>query len=64
MSNPEYELYYWQGFAGRGEFVRLLFEEAGVPYRQCQDNEAMVKMFKQQELKGYPCFAVPMVKKG
>lgn len=30
---PEYELIYWPGLQGRGEFVRLAFEEAGVPYR-------------------------------
>ncbi|KAH6976073.1 putative glutathione S-transferase family protein [Ilyonectria sp. MPI-CAGE-AT-0026] len=29
---PAYELIYWPGLPGRGEFVRLLFEEAGVPY--------------------------------
>ena len=28
----KYELYYWTGLQGRGEFVRLAFEEAGVPY--------------------------------
>jgi glutathione S-transferase len=27
-----YELYYWTGIPGRGEFVRLAFEDAGVPY--------------------------------
>ncbi|KAF7559437.1 hypothetical protein G7046_g4728 [Stylonectria norvegica] len=27
-----YELIYWPGLPGRGEFVRLLFEESGVPY--------------------------------
>ncbi|HTT71947.1 MAG TPA: glutathione S-transferase [Anaeromyxobacteraceae bacterium] len=27
-----YELYYWPGIQGRGEFVRLAFEDAGVPY--------------------------------
>jgi glutathione S-transferase len=27
-----YELYYWPGIPGRGEFVRLVFEDAGVPY--------------------------------
>ncbi len=26
------ELYYWPGIQGRGEFVRLLLEDAGVPY--------------------------------
>ena len=29
---PSYELIYWPGLPGRGEFARLLFEEAGVPY--------------------------------
>ena len=29
---PEYELLYWPGIQGRGEFVRLAFEDAGVPY--------------------------------
>jgi len=28
-----WELYYWPGLQGRGEFVRLVFEEAGVPYK-------------------------------
>ncbi|KAG6203249.1 hypothetical protein E4U50_005793 [Claviceps purpurea] len=27
-----YELIYWPQIPGRGEFIRLLFEEAGVPY--------------------------------
>ena len=27
-----YELYYWPGIPGRGEFVRLALEEAGAPY--------------------------------
>jgi glutathione S-transferase len=30
---PEtYTLYYWPGLPGRGEFVRLVLEQAGVPY--------------------------------
>src|SRR6516162_602495 len=28
-----YELYYWPGIQGRGEFIRLALEEAGAPYR-------------------------------
>jgi glutathione S-transferase len=28
----EYELYYWPGIQGRGEFVRLVFEDAGAAY--------------------------------
>ncbi len=31
-SSP-YELVYWPGLQGRGELIRLAFEEAGTPYR-------------------------------
>lgn len=31
--DAEYELIYWPTIPGRGEFVRLLFEEASVPYK-------------------------------
>ncbi|CEI62785.1 hypothetical protein FVEN_g640 [Fusarium venenatum] len=35
-----YELIYWPGIPGRGEFIRLVFEEAGVPYSDvAQDTE-------------------------
>jgi glutathione S-transferase len=32
MAKAGYELYYWPGIQGRGEFVRLALEEAGAPY--------------------------------
>lgn len=32
MSTPVIELYYWPKIPGRGEFVRLLLEDAGRPY--------------------------------
>lgn len=32
MTDPEYRLYYWPEIQGRGEFVRLLLEDAGVAY--------------------------------
>ncbi|MGO9831401.1 MAG: glutathione S-transferase [Myxococcaceae bacterium] len=31
-SPPRYALYYWPSIQGRGEFIRLAFEDAGVPY--------------------------------
>jgi len=31
-SSPSYELFYWPGIQGRGEFVRLALEAAAVPY--------------------------------
>ena len=32
-TNPPYELLYWPGMPGRGEFIRLAFEAAGVSYK-------------------------------
>ena len=32
MARPTYELFYWPGIQGRGEFVRLVLEEAGASY--------------------------------
>jgi glutathione S-transferase len=32
MKESRYELHYWPTIQGRGEFVRLLLEEAGAPY--------------------------------
>lgn len=34
-----YELIYWPGIPGRGELVRVLFEEAGVPYTDTAKTE-------------------------
>jgi glutathione S-transferase len=31
-NRPQYELTYWPGLQGRGEFIRLAFEVAGEPY--------------------------------
>jgi glutathione S-transferase len=31
-AEPRYELLYWPGIQGRGEFIRLALEDAGVPY--------------------------------
>lgn len=33
MSDPTYELYYWNGLPGRGEVIRLIFAAAGAEYR-------------------------------
>ncbi len=44
-----YELWYWTGIPGRGEFVRLALEAAGIPYRDCareQGNEALMADMK------------------
>jgi glutathione S-transferase len=32
MKDTPYELFYWPGIQGRGEFIRLALEDAGAPY--------------------------------
>ena len=66
-----YELYYWDGLQGRGEFVRLALEEAGAPYidivrgqeRDGQGMQAMVAILQSQDLP-VPPFAPPFLKHG
>jgi glutathione S-transferase len=61
-----YELYYWPGIQGRGEYVRLALEEAGADYddvaRGRRGTAAMMKMMQAQ--RGTPPFAPPFLKAG
>jgi len=61
-----YELYYWPGIQGRGEYVRLALEEAGADYADVARSErgmsAMVRMMQAQS--GTPPFAPPFLKAG
>ena len=69
MGEPEWKLLYWYFTpgVGRGEFVRLMFEEAGVPYddvcRKAKDSAAVMKFYNGEEL-GYPVQFPPIIKKG
>lgn len=60
-----YELYYWAGIQGRGEFVRLALEEAGVEYidvaRQPGGEAAMQRLLGGQAAQRPP-FAPPFLK--
>jgi glutathione S-transferase len=38
-THPPYELLYWPGIPGRGEFIRLAFEAAGVSYKDVSNEE-------------------------
>ncbi len=70
MSEP-YDLYYWPGIPGRGEFVRLVLEEAAAPYRdigrlpadQGGGVEAVAALW-QGKHEGHPIFAPPALKRG
>jgi glutathione S-transferase len=63
----EYELYYWSGLQGRGEFVRLAFEEAGAAYvdvaRRPDGTTAMMKLMRRKAAPPTP-FAPPFLKHG
>ena len=62
-----YELYYWPEIQGRGEFVRLALEDAGVEYvdvaRRRGGTSAMLKLLDDERVKT-PSFAPPFLKAG
>lgn len=66
-----YDLYYWPGIQGRGEYVRLALEEAAAPYRDMAlvpEDEgggvaAMMKIMKGSDV-ARPPFAPPFLKTG
>ncbi|PHV08520.1 glutathione S-transferase [Janthinobacterium sp. BJB412] len=66
MTTP-YELYYWPGIQGRGEFVRLALEEAAVPYRDVARRKGGMPATL-ASLDGdaveHPSFAPPVLKAG
>lgn len=63
--SDDWVLYYYPNFSGRAEFIRLVFEEAGIPYRECEESFAGIRrLINEGEMEGYPHFAPPMVKKG
>jgi glutathione S-transferase len=61
-----YELYYWPGIQGRGEFVRLALEEAGADYADVARSErGMATMTRMMQARtGTPPFAPPFLKAG
>ena len=61
-----YELYYWPGIQGRGEYVRLALEEAGAGYDDvARRGNGMAAMMRMMEAgKGTPPFAPPFLKAG
>ena len=66
-----YELYYWPGIQGRGEFVRLALEEAGADYIDIArgpkgEDEAVAALMAALESESFthPPFAPPFLKDG
>jgi glutathione S-transferase len=66
-----YELYYWPGIQGRGEFVRLALEDAGadyvdsalVPEEEGGGVPAMMRLLEGEDVER-PAFAPPFLKAG
>ena len=62
-----YELYYWPGIQGRGEFVRLALEEAGADYvdvaREPKGVDSMLALLEGGEI-ARPPFAPPFLRDG
>jgi glutathione S-transferase len=61
-----YELWYWSGIPGRGEFVRLALEDVGADYRDSALTEnGDEKMMAQMKAETHtPPFAPPFLKAG
>ncbi|MRW89318.1 glutathione S-transferase [Duganella sp. FT80W] len=66
MMTP-YQLLYWDGLQGRGEFVRLALEEAGVPYvdvARLKGGMPKLTAALDGEQVEHPSFAPPVLKVG
>ncbi len=63
-----YELYYWPGIQGRGEFVRLSLEDAGAKYvdvaRLAKREMPVLMRFLKSRSMECPPFAPPFLKAG
>ncbi|KQN78252.1 glutathione S-transferase [Devosia sp. BK] len=59
-----YELFYWTGIQGRGEYVRLALEEAGVSYEDMARVEGDGVIEALAEKIATPSFAPPVLRHG
>ena len=61
-----WKLYYWPGFPGRGELVRLMFEELGISYEDVGVTKGAQEVLKlmRGEHGGWPVRAPPIIQNG
>jgi glutathione S-transferase len=69
MARDKYDLFYWPGIQGRGEFVRLALEDAGADYRDVArlskaEGGGMEAMFALMKAPGLAPFAPPFLRHG
>jgi glutathione S-transferase len=67
-TETKWKLIYHGGFPGRGEYVRLIFEEAGVPYEDVGNaeggSEVVMKYMQGKVVDGMPVQYPPIIEKG
>lgn len=60
QKTEDYVLYYWPGLPGRGEYVRLAFEYAGIPYTEKNDPSKLISTITDpSKSSAPPAFAPP-----
>jgi glutathione S-transferase len=60
-----YRLWYWPGIQGRGEFVRLPLEAAGIAYEDCAREQGADALLEDMKARApYPPFAPPYLDTG
>lgn len=59
QKKEEYALYYWPGLPGRGEYVRLAFEYAGIPYAEVNDPSTLLSSITDPAKSGFPPHFAP-----
>lgn len=59
-----YELYYWSGIQGRGEFIRLALEAAAAPYVDVARERGDAAIFELTGRAATPSFAPPFLRDG
>eukprot|EP01091_Cochliopodium_minus_P005653 TRINITY_DN15555_c0_g1_i1.p1 TRINITY_DN15555_c0_g1~~TRINITY_DN15555_c0_g1_i1.p1 ORF type:complete len:254 (+),score=74.51 TRINITY_DN15555_c0_g1_i1:1-762(+) len=61
MSQEKYSILYWSGLPGRAEFIRLIFEDAGVKYGDEPHTYGNVDWEKFGVKQPIPFYAVPLL---
>ncbi len=71
VESDSYRLYYWPKLPGRGELVRLILEDAGVPYldiarlpKEAGGGVERILEMRRGEVAGLPPYAPPILKVG
>lgn len=65
MAEEPWEIFYHSFLNGRSAYIRLIFEELGIPYKDMvKSKEDMVNYFHKGQLGGYPVLFPPVIRKG